>query len=85
MISSKPVLSRSTIRLMTIATGVIVGDNYYNQPLLGLMARDFGAPESSISNIAMLTQIGYAMGLLQVLPWPAAPASSVRQAHWQPQ
>ncbi|MBO9631751.1 MAG: MFS transporter [Chitinophagaceae bacterium] len=53
---------------MTIATGVIVGNNYYNQPLLGLMAKDLGVPESSISNIAMLTQIGYAMGLLLLVP-----------------
>lgn len=68
MMPSKPVLSRSTLWLMTIATGVIVGNNYYNQPLLGLMARDFGVPESNISNIAMLTQIGYAMGLLLLVP-----------------
>jgi predicted MFS family arabinose efflux permease len=53
---------------MTIATGVIVANNYYNQPLLALMAKDFGVPESSISNIAMLTQIGYAMGLLLLVP-----------------
>lgn len=65
---SKPVLTRNTLWLMTIATGVIVGNNYYNQPLLGLMAKDLGVPESSISNIAMLTQIGYAMGLLLLVP-----------------
>lgn len=66
--ASKPALSKGTLWLMTIATGMIVANNYYNQPLLGLMARDFGVPESRISNIAMLTQIGYAMGLLLLVP-----------------
>jgi predicted MFS family arabinose efflux permease len=68
MMPSKPALTRSTLWLMTIATGMIVANNYYNQPLLGLMAKDFGVPEARISNIAMLTQIGYAMGLLLLVP-----------------
>lgn len=68
MMQSKPALTRSTLWLMTIATGMIVANNYYNQPLLGLMAKDFEVPESQISNIAMLTQIGYAMGLLLLVP-----------------
>jgi predicted MFS family arabinose efflux permease len=67
-IPEKPALTRGTLWLMTIATGMIVANNYYNQPLLGLMARDFGVAESRISNIAMLTQIGYAMGLLLLVP-----------------
>jgi len=67
-IHEKPALTRGTLWLMTIATGMIVANNYYNQPLLGLMARDFGVAESRISNIAMLTQIGYAMGLLLLVP-----------------
>src|SRR5689334_10999705 len=67
-IHEKPALTRGMLWLMTIATGMIVANNYYNQPLLGLMARDFGVAESRISNIAMLTQIGYAMGLLLLVP-----------------
>lgn len=67
-IQEKPALTRGTLWLMTIATGMIVANNYYNQPLLGLMARDFGVAESRISNLAMLTQIGYAMGLLLLVP-----------------
>jgi predicted MFS family arabinose efflux permease len=64
----KPVLSLSLLWLMTIATGIVVGNNYYNQPLLGLMAKDFNVTEVRISNIAMLTQIGYAFGLLFIVP-----------------
>lgn len=65
---AKPPLTRGVLWLMTIATGVVVGNNYYNQPLLGLMARDFGVSEGRISNIAMLTQVGFAFGLLFIVP-----------------
>ena len=65
---ARPPLSRGTLWLMTIATGIVVGNNYYNQPLLGLMARDFGVSEGRISNIAMLTQVGFALGLLFIVP-----------------
>lgn len=66
--SGKPVLTRSTLWLMTIAAGLVVANNYYNQPLLGLMARDLNVTENTISSIAMLTQVGYAMGLLLIVP-----------------
>jgi len=33
-------LPKSTLWLMTIATGLIVANNYYNQPLLALIAAD---------------------------------------------
>ncbi|WP_231388194.1 MFS transporter [Sphingobacterium hungaricum] len=53
---------------MTISTGLIVANNYYNQPLLGLMAKDFNVQESMVSKIAVLTQMGYAFGLLFIIP-----------------
>ncbi|GAB3368113.1 MFS transporter [Arachidicoccus ginsenosidivorans] len=53
---------------MSITTGVVVANNYYNQPLLGLMAKDFGVSELQISSIPMLTQIGYAFGLFFIVP-----------------
>lgn len=54
--------------LITLTTGIVVGNNYYNQPLLGLMAKDFHVSEAAISIIAMLTQIGFATGLLFIVP-----------------
>lgn len=53
---------------MTIGAGLIVANNYYNQPLLGKIAREFNVSEATANNIAMLTQIGYAMGLLLLIP-----------------
>lgn len=65
---SKPTLTPGLLWLMTITTGIVVGNNYYNQPLLSLMAKDFSVSETQISMIAMLTQIGFAMGLLFIVP-----------------
>ncbi|UIR57190.1 MFS transporter [Sphingobacterium sp. SRCM116780] len=65
---TKPTLTNSLLWLMTIATGLVVANNYYNQPLLALIAKDIQVSESVASNIAMLTQIGYACGLLFIVP-----------------
>jgi len=61
-------LSKQTLGLMTIGAGLVVANNYYNQPLLGLIARDFNVSESEVGIVAMLTQIGYAAGLFFIVP-----------------
>ncbi len=61
-------LSKGLLLLMTLTTGLVVANNYYNQPLLGLMAKTYGVSELSISNVPMLTQIGYALGLFLIVP-----------------
>ncbi|UZR97156.1 MFS transporter (plasmid) [Chondrinema litorale] len=61
-------LTRGLLILMAITTGTVVANNYYNQPLLGEMAREFGISESEISSVPMLTQIGYAAGLFLIVP-----------------
>ncbi|RNI32071.1 MFS transporter [Rufibacter immobilis] len=53
---------------MTIATGMVVANLYYNQPLLGRIAATFGVTEASAGSLAMLTQIGYAVGMLFIIP-----------------
>lgn len=64
----KPELTRTMLWLMAVLSGLVIANNYYNQPLLGLIAADFGVSESSVSKIAVLTQIGYACGLLFIMP-----------------
>lgn len=61
-------LPKSTLWLMTIGSGLVVANIYYNQPLLGEISRSFNVSESEASNIAMITQIGYALGLLFLIP-----------------
>lgn len=61
-------LTRSTLWLMTIASGLVVANIYYNQPLLSLIAEEFGVSEGAVSKVSVLTQIGYACGLLFIVP-----------------
>ncbi|WP_029903630.1 MFS transporter [Prevotella sp. 10(H)] len=65
---SKIYLTKSTLWLMTIGAGLVVANLYYNQPLLGMIAKEFGQSEAATSKVAMLTQIGYAAGLLLIIP-----------------
>ena len=61
-------LSGQLLFVMALTTGLVVANNYYNQPLLGLMAAYFKVGEFEISSIPMLTQIGYAIGLFLIVP-----------------
>ena len=56
------------LALMAAATGLSVANCYYNQPLLGSMAKDFAVNDFSASMVATLTQIGYVTGLVFVIP-----------------
>lgn len=53
---------------MAAGAGLVVANNYYNQPLLSLIAKDFGVSEAEVSNIPLFTQLGYAFGLLFIIP-----------------
>lgn len=61
-------ISRTVIWLMAIISGLVVANNYYNQPLLGLISDSLGITESEAGKISVLTQIGYALGLLLIVP-----------------
>ena len=56
------------LALMAVATGLSVANCYYNQPLLGSMAKEFAVSDFSASMVATLTQIGYVVGLVFVIP-----------------
>lgn len=61
-------LSRADVLLMAFCTGLIVANIYYCQPLIILIARDFNIPESEAGRTTYLTQAGYAIGLLLLVP-----------------
>lgn len=61
-------LSRKTILLMAIVTGVIVANLNFIQPIENLIAVDFGLTKSVVGALAMVTQLGYAFGLLLIVP-----------------
>ncbi|WP_163858073.1 MFS transporter [Paenibacillus elgii] len=54
--------------LFATACGIIVANLYYAQPLIGLISSSIGLSESSAGFIVTLTQIGYVVGLLFIVP-----------------
>ncbi|MFT3903139.1 MAG: MFS transporter [Niabella sp.] len=66
--SNHPVISRTLVWLMAIISGLVVANNYYNQPLLVLISDELKISESAAGKISVLTQIGYALGLLLIVP-----------------
>ena len=61
-------LNPTIIALMSIATGLAVASNYYAQPLLETIARTFSLSASQAGFIVTAAQLGYAIGLLFLVP-----------------
>lgn len=61
-------LSSRHIILMAACTGLIVANIYYCQPLVVLISKEFGVSEARAGVITFLTQLGYALGLLFLVP-----------------
>ncbi|WP_285130131.1 MFS transporter [Leclercia adecarboxylata] len=68
MTKSNQGLSPALILLMSVATGLAVASNYYAQPLLETIARNFSLSASSAGFIVTAAQLGYAVGLLFLVP-----------------
>jgi predicted MFS family arabinose efflux permease len=54
--------------LLAVSCGVIVANLYYAQPLVGPISADTHLPLASAGFIVTLTQIGYVLGLLFIVP-----------------
>ncbi|WP_337103096.1 MFS transporter [Paenibacillus sp. YIM B09110] len=54
--------------LLATACGIIVANLYYAQPLVGLISSSIGLSASGAGLIVTLTQIGYVVGLLFIVP-----------------
>lgn len=61
-------LSKSLVLLMAVAAGTAVANLYYIQPLLGEIARALNVNQVNVGFTTMLTQVGYAVGMLLLLP-----------------
>ncbi|MGH8996241.1 MAG: MFS transporter [Acidimicrobiales bacterium] len=66
--SSVPRLSNRLVALMAVATGAIVANLYYSQPLLHQISGAFHVGTAATSLVVTFTQVGYAVGLLLVVP-----------------
>ncbi|AMW99888.1 MFS transporter [Rummeliibacillus stabekisii] len=54
--------------LMATACGIIVANLYYAQPLVGIISSSVGLSANTSGLIVTLTQIGYVVGLLFIVP-----------------
>lgn len=61
-------LPASILWTLAIVAGISVANLYYNQPLLNMIRHDMGVSEFKTNLISMITQIGYALGLLFIIP-----------------
>ena len=61
-------LPASILWTLAIVAGVSVANIYYIQPLLNMIRHELGISEFRTNLIAMVTQIGYAAGLLFITP-----------------
>ena len=61
-------LPPALVALIAVATGAVVANLYYAQPVLHQVARSFHSGPGPTSSIITATQIGYAAGLLLVVP-----------------
>ncbi len=61
-------LTRPVIVLFSIACGLAVATIYFSQPLLDTIGAQFSMPTAQVGVVLTLTQVGYASGLLLIVP-----------------
>jgi predicted MFS family arabinose efflux permease len=63
-----PGISLGMVLLLATATGLIVANLYYAQPLVGPISRATGLSAGAAGLIVTLTQIGYCLGMVFIVP-----------------
>lgn len=61
-------IPKSIVLAMAILAGVTVANLYYNQPLLEMISADLGVSHVTANFITVITQVGYSLGLLLIIP-----------------
>jgi predicted MFS family arabinose efflux permease len=67
-VQSRQGISGAVASLFSVACGLAVANVYYAQPLLDTMADEFAITHATIGLVITVTQIGYGLGLLLVVP-----------------
>ena len=80
--AAAPQLSNPVLYLMSVSAGLVVANFYYNQPLLHQIATTLGVTDAAVSNVALSTQLGYALGLLLIIPLGVPSIRSKQPANW---
>ncbi|WP_062113595.1 MFS transporter [Aureimonas sp. AU40] len=63
-----PRLSRGAAFAMALAAGALAANLYYAQPVVALIGADLGMSPAAESTIVTASQIGYALGLVLLVP-----------------
>jgi predicted MFS family arabinose efflux permease len=63
-----PARLRRIMLVLAIACGMAVANIYYAQPLLALIGSTFGVSQGRTALVVTLTQLGYALGMLVLVP-----------------
>jgi predicted MFS family arabinose efflux permease len=63
-----PGISTGFAVLLAVACGIAVADIYYAQPLLEEIGRDLGIGPAGLGFVTTVTQVGYFLGLLLIVP-----------------
>jgi predicted MFS family arabinose efflux permease len=66
--ASYEALGAAQIWVFAVACGLTVANIFYSQPLIGLIGPALGLPAARIGLIVTLTQVGYGIGLLFLVP-----------------
>lgn len=66
--ATRPDVKRGTIPVFATATAITVSNIYFTQPLLDEIARGFGIAPSAAGLVATTGQIGYALGIIAIVP-----------------
>jgi predicted MFS family arabinose efflux permease len=61
-------MDRRLVAVMAASTGLAVANTYYAQPLLPSIAHAFGTSAGVAGLVVSVTQAGYALGLVAILP-----------------
>ncbi len=61
-------VSRRVVAIMAVATGAVVANIYYAQPLEHTLAAQFHASTTAVGVLITLLQLGYALGLATLVP-----------------
>src|SRR3954452_9946586 len=66
--SPTPMMTRALTLVFAVAAGTAVGNLYWAQPLLDLLGRDLNVSSATAGLLVTLTQVGYAIGVLLLVP-----------------
>lgn len=61
-------VSRTVVATMAFATGAVIANLYYAQPLVDTLATVFSSGSDAVGLVITVTQIGYAIGLAALVP-----------------